>query len=196
MLTTECLAPSSCFYQHTLPDSLLAFTTVSVDALLNPFPETTPISKTLRRHRLNESQLPPLLAFIRQLTSALSVSALTLVVGLLYMRRLAKALQPAHYATSPGTAHRVFIASIMIASKYLDDEQPLTSARLARTLHAIGIAAWNSREISRMERALLTFLKFNIEVDMDAVRQLVRDNGLGNLEGELLKDLRVPSLDD
>ncbi|CAG8705485.1 3199_t:CDS:2, partial [Dentiscutata heterogama] len=90
-----------------VPAELIDFTTTSMDSFL-------PMS---RPQRQKSQQLPDLLDFIKKIIHDLNLPVLIVVVCLIYIHRLKKQL-PKNFETEYGTAHRVFISSILVASKY------------------------------------------------------------------------------
>ncbi|CAG8611374.1 2708_t:CDS:2 [Cetraspora pellucida] len=90
-------------------------------------------------------QLPDLPDFITKIIHDLNLPVLIVVVGLIYVHRLKKQL-PENYKTEYGTAHRVFISSILVASKYVDDV-PITARKMSES---VGKDVWSIKEIIRM----------------------------------------------
>ncbi|ORY01084.1 hypothetical protein K493DRAFT_312573 [Basidiobolus meristosporus CBS 931.73] len=105
--------------------------------------------------------------FIQQTTFGAKISAEILIASLVYMERLKKAL-PSGALGEYGTSHRIFLASLLIASKFLDDK-PLTTAKLVEVIGS----RWSTKEINRMERAFLNFLKFQLWVDLEELTAYV-----------------------
>jgi hypothetical protein len=63
------------------------------------------------------------------------------------------------YKTESNTAHRIFVSSILVASKYIDDD-PIT---IGQIVHASG-DVWTLKETARMELAFMKFLRWNLFV--------------------------------
>ncbi|ORX77610.1 hypothetical protein K493DRAFT_363256 [Basidiobolus meristosporus CBS 931.73] len=145
-----------------LPDSLIDFTTQSVGSLLN-----CPASLAGATQ-----PLPPLSDFIRETVCGAKLSVEILLATLVYFERFKKAL-PSGSVGEYGACHRIFLAGILIASKFLDDK-PLTTAKLVQVVGN----RWSSKEINRMERAFLNFLQFDLWVDSEEIHAFLQDNGV------------------
>ncbi|KAJ1972060.1 hypothetical protein H4R35_004885 [Dimargaris xerosporica] len=134
--------------------------------------------------------LPDLVPFARHLVTTCQVSTATLLHALVYLRRLRDTL-PAGALSRPGSSHRIFVAALLLASKYADDAHALTPRTIANTLMhwqplhtawsriALGrLSAQTSvwwafpREIARIERAFLRLLKFELHVTSEDLAAL------------------------
>ncbi|CAG8818376.1 40938_t:CDS:2 [Gigaspora margarita] len=113
--------------------------------------------------RQKSHQLPDLPAFITKIIHDLNLPVLNVVVCLIYVHRL-KSQLPKNYETEYGTAHRVFISSILVASKYVDDV-PITARKM---LDSVGKDIWSIKDIIRMERAFLSFIQWDLSIDRSA----------------------------
>ncbi|KAJ1972394.1 hypothetical protein H4R34_005423 [Dimargaris verticillata] len=126
--------------------------------------------------------LPDLVSFARHLVTTCQVSTATLLHALVYLKRLRDTL-PVGALSRPGSSHRIFVAALLLASKYADDVQALTPRTIAnilmhwQPLHTAwsrialgGLSAQASvwwafpKEIARIERAFLRLLKFELHV--------------------------------
>ncbi|KAL7746625.1 hypothetical protein RI367_008025, partial [Sorochytrium milnesiophthora] len=65
--------------------------------------------------------LPPLPTFVRRILRLSRVQPHTLLVAHIYIRRLARSLKTPPAATRPDTPYRLFLAAILLASKYTSD---------------------------------------------------------------------------
>ncbi|KAJ2756469.1 PHO85 cyclin-1 [Coemansia pectinata] len=81
-----------------------------------PSPPTTPGSSAL-------SSIPPLDMFITNLVLRSRVQAGTLICTLVYLRRLRRRL-PKEARGMECTCHRIFLATLIVAGKYLNDASP------------------------------------------------------------------------
>ncbi|CAG8677625.1 17727_t:CDS:2 [Acaulospora morrowiae] len=140
-----------------VPDSLIDYASTSVRSILH-------VKSTLPSHKSLQPYLPDLLIFIKKLITDLELPVLTIIVCLIYVHRFKKAL-PKNYRTEYGTAHRIFVSSVLVASKYIDD-QPLTSRRV---VESVGWDVWSIKEVNRMERTFLNSLKWNLSVDRESL---------------------------
>ncbi|KAK9760673.1 hypothetical protein K7432_015072 [Basidiobolus ranarum] len=145
-----------------LADNLIGFTTQSVDSLLN-----CPTSSAD-----GAQSLPSLYQFIQDTTTVARISPEILVASLVYIERFKESL-PVGSKGEYGACHRIFLAGILIASKFLDDK-PLTTAKLVQVMGN----RWSSKEINRMERAFLNFLQFRLWVDSEEIYTYIAKNGI------------------
>ncbi|RUS12695.1 hypothetical protein BC937DRAFT_87233 [Endogone sp. FLAS-F59071] len=155
-----------------IPDSLIDFTSTSFDAILHPLPPST-------NDGLSTPTLPELLPFIKSITETCKISVLTILVALIYVKRLQSSL-PAGYITEYGTAHRIFVSSVLVASKFLEDD-PLTSKKL---VDATDGKMWTMKDITRMEIAFLKFLKWDLRVEVEHLKSFLQEH-----------EVEVPELD-
>ncbi|KAH8756121.1 hypothetical protein F5883DRAFT_570399 [Diaporthe sp. PMI_573] len=82
-----------------------------------------PNGPTPQAKQQEAARLPTLEEFITHLVSSSGVQVPTLMSTLVYLSRLHSRLQP----TAKGlrcTAHRIFLASLVLAAKYLNDISP------------------------------------------------------------------------
>ncbi|KAG0164091.1 hypothetical protein DFQ30_010520 [Apophysomyces sp. BC1015] len=91
------------------------------------------------------------------------IQPLHMVLGLMYVQRFRETLPPG-YKAEPEAAHRIFAASILVASKYIDDHC-LSTKQLVRATGDV----WSIKEMTRMELAFLTFLKWNLHIRQEEI---------------------------
>ncbi|KAJ1930160.1 hypothetical protein IWQ60_000566 [Tieghemiomyces parasiticus] len=127
--------------------------------------------------------LPAIIPFVRHLVTECRLTNATLVYALVYTHRLHQRL-PAGALSKPGAMHRILVAALLLANKYIEDVPTLTPQRLANTLMrwpalesawsriALGGPATKQAlwwafpvEISRVERAMLKLLDFQLYVE-------------------------------
>ncbi|KAJ2881834.1 PHO85 cyclin-1 [Coemansia aciculifera] len=118
-----------------------------------PSPPTTPGSSAL-------SSIPPLDMFITNLVLRSRVQAGTLICTLVYLRRLRRRL-PKEARGMECTCHRIFLATLIVAGKYLNDASP-KNKYWARYSTVFTVA-----EINLMEKQLLFLLDFDLRIDND-----------------------------
>ncbi|KAJ2828205.1 PHO85 cyclin-1 [Coemansia sp. 'formosensis'] len=118
-----------------------------------PSPPTTPGTSTL-------SSIPPLDMFITNLVLRSRVQAGTLICTLVYLRRLRRRL-PKEARGMECTCHRIFLATLIVAGKYLNDASP-KNKYWARYSTVFTVA-----EVNLMEKQLLFLLDFDLRIDND-----------------------------
>ncbi|KAJ2081001.1 PHO85 cyclin-1 [Coemansia sp. RSA 988] len=115
-----------------------------------PSPPTTPSSAL--------STVPPLDVFITNLVLRSRVQAGTLICTLVYLQRLRNRL-PKEARGMECTCHRIFLATLIVAGKYLNDASP-KNKYWARYSTVFTVA-----EVNLMEKQLLFLLDFDLRID-------------------------------
>ncbi|KAI9313105.1 cyclin domain-containing protein [Dichotomocladium elegans] len=134
----------------------------------------------------NPHPLPPLGSFVATLFQRSKLPPSVCLVSLIYLQRL-KAHLPPFARGNPDTPYRLFIASIMAASKFiLEPQQSLTSQDLAPMIDY----CYTSKEINSMERSFLGLINFDLFVNLQSIKDYLA------LHGSLLEmDLVEQALD-
>lgn len=76
------------------------------------------------------------------------------------------------YKAEPEAAHRIFVASLLVASKYSED-RCLSTKQVVRATGDV----WSIKEITRMELAFLRFLHWDLYVSHEEMIKFVHDLG-------------------
>lgn len=146
--------------------------------------------------RKRASHLPDLLPFIKLVTEKCKVQPILLVMALIYVQRFRKALPAGMllmfyafgilymnvpmthcchngkmilgYKAEPQAAHRIFAASVLLASKYSEDDH-LSTRQLVRATGDV----WSAKEMTRMELAFLRFLQWDLHIEMDEMESFL-----------------------
>lgn len=103
----------------------------------------------------------PLTTFIYKLIEYSNVQTPTLMAALVYLNRLRKAL-PGNAVGIETTRHRIFLASLILSAKSLNDSSPLNKHW---TKYTDGLLT--NQDVNSAERELIGILKWNLTVDQD-----------------------------
>ncbi|KAJ1973415.1 PHO85 cyclin-1 [Dimargaris verticillata] len=106
---------------------------------------------------LTSVPVPPMHEFITKLASSSRVNLGTLIATTVYLDRL-KQNMPTHATALECTNHRIFLASLILAGKYLNDASPKNKywARFSQR--------FSLPEVNLMEQQLMQLLNFQFEI--------------------------------
>lgn len=134
-----------------------------MDKHLPPTPPSTPPQEEESRSPLQPS-LPPLKAFIQGLVDRSHVQVPTLMSSLVYLSRLQQKLPPVAKGMRC-TVHRIFLASLILAAKNLNDSSPKNKhwARYSSVKGYEGFG-FSVTEVNLMEKQLLFLLDWDLRI--------------------------------
>jgi PHO85 cyclin-1 len=134
----------------------------STRAQLPPSPPQTPSPKAIR---VDDSALPSLDEFITQLVVSSNVQVPTLMSTLVYLTRLKSRLQPMAKGLRC-TAHRIFLAALILSAKYLNDSSPKNKhwANYSHISTDAGSFGFSRTEVNLMEKQLLFLLDWELRI--------------------------------
>ena len=137
--------------------------TVSQDGNLPPTPPSTPPRDVQPRARASP-ELPSIYEFILSLCKRSYVNVKTLMTSLVYLARLRSRL-PSVAKGMPCTVHRIFLASLILAAKNLNDSSP-KNKHWARYTVVPGHEnfGFSLTEVNLMEKQLLYLLDWDLRV--------------------------------
>lgn len=137
---------------------------------LPPSPPKTPEPESEE-----DKSLPTVEEFIRQLVVSSNVQVSTLMSTLVYLNRLRSRLQPQARGIRC-TAHRIFLASLILAAKYLNDSSPKNKHWANYTKISTSQYyqfGFSRTEVNTMEKQLLFLLEWDLRIhENDLYREL------------------------
>ncbi|KAK4097358.1 cyclin [Parathielavia hyrcaniae] len=113
----------------------------------------------------SDGTLPSIEKFITQLVVTSNVQVPTLMSSLVYLRRLKSRLQPMAKGLRC-TTHRIFLAALILAAKYLNDSSPKNKHWANYSVvstHAYNFG-FSRTEVNLMEKQLLFLLDWNLRI--------------------------------
>jgi PHO85 cyclin-1 len=137
-------------------------------------PPTPPKTPPPRAVPAEDAGLPTLEEFITQLVVSSNVQVPTLMSTLVYLNRLRSRLQPMAKGLRC-TTHRIFLASLILAAKYLNDSSPKNKHWANYSvMPCAGLSFGFSRtEVNLMEKQLLFLLDWDLRItEEDLYREL------------------------
>lgn len=137
-----------------------------LDKHLPPTPPSTPPQEAEPRSPLQPT-LPPLRVFVQGLVDRSHVQVPTLMSSLVYLSRLQQKLPPVAKGMRC-TVHRIFLASLILAAKNLNDSSP-KNKHWARYSSVKGYEGFrfSVTEVNLMEKQLLFLLDWDMRITND-----------------------------
>ncbi|KAL7924862.1 hypothetical protein ACQKWADRAFT_260124 [Trichoderma austrokoningii] len=128
-------------------------------------PPTPPRSPEPRAVSSTDDALPSLEEFITQLVVSSNVQVPTLMSTLVYLNRLKAKLQPMARGLRC-TTHRIFLAALILAAKYLNDSSPKNKhwANYTHMNTADYAFGFTRTEVNLMEKQLLFLLEWELRI--------------------------------
>ncbi|ROW03016.1 hypothetical protein VMCG_05671 [Cytospora schulzeri] len=135
-------------------------------------PPTPPKTPPPRAVPAEDVGLPTLEEFITQLVVSSNVQVPTLMSTLVYLNRLKSRLQPMAKGLRC-TTHRIFLASLILAAKYLNDSSPKNKHWANYSVMGYNAFGFSRTEVNLMEKQLLSLLDWDLRItEEDLYREL------------------------
>ncbi|KAJ1964716.1 PHO85 cyclin-1 [Dispira parvispora] len=160
-------------YQNPLYHVIDVGVTPAVIAIIaqtacNVLPYQTPSPTSPNSIAAHAVKVPPMHSFISKLAVSSRVNAGTLISTMVYLDRL-KQIMPSNATAMTCTNHRIFLASLILAGKYLNDASP-KNKYWARFSENFSLA-----EVNLMEQQLMQLLNYQFEItEAQLLQQLQR----------------------
>ncbi|KAK4151642.1 hypothetical protein C8A00DRAFT_16964 [Chaetomidium leptoderma] len=130
-----------------------------------PSPPREPSPRTVKN---SDGALPSIEEFITQLVISSNVQVPTLMSSLVYLGRLKSRLQPMAKGLRC-TTHRIFLAALILAAKYLNDSSPKNKhwANYSAVTTRAYSFGFSRTEVNLMEKQLLFLLDWELRITED-----------------------------
>ncbi|KAJ1737978.1 AAA ATPase afg3, partial [Coemansia sp. RSA 1086] len=149
----------------------------TVDYLTKLFSAVNKPSTVLKRpdRPIDSRNFPEFRYFIRTLLINGRISADTLVHALIYLSRFHRKVSRQRALIEEGAKHKLFLASLLVASKFCDDRWPLATVVVCDFLPP---GLLSLAEVNRMERAFLRVIGYKLIVDPKELALLLSRHGI------------------
>lgn len=152
------------FSRQPVSEEMIQFlvaTTKSVIHIKRPAPELKKLNDTGMLYTQVDKKSVSLSNFIKRLIEYSNVQTPTLMATLIYLNKLRKIL-PANAIDMETTRHRIFLASLILSAKSLNDSSPLNKHWTRYTDGLLSI-----EDVNMAERELIALLKWDVVVKED-----------------------------
>ncbi|KAJ1731174.1 Tryptophan--tRNA ligase, mitochondrial [Coemansia biformis] len=159
---------------HHVPPTLITFTVEYLSKLFSAVIKPHDMLKRPDRP-IDDRKYPEFRHFIRTLLINGRISADTLVHALIYLSRFHRRVSRKRALIEEGAKHKLFLAALLVASKFCDDRHPLATIIVCDFL-PVGLLSL--AEVNRIERAFLCAIQYKLVVDPDELALLLSKHGI------------------
>ncbi|KAJ2786278.1 PHO85 cyclin-1 [Coemansia interrupta] len=159
---------------YHIPSTLSTFTVEYLSKLFSAVDRPNSTLKLPSRQPDNR-KFPEFRYFVRTLLINGRISADTLVHALIYLSRFHRRAFRKSAVVEEGAKHKLFLAALLVASKFCDDRYPLATISVCEFLPR---GLLSLEEVNRMERAFLRVIGFKLIVDPDELALLLSKHGI------------------
>ncbi|KAJ2793900.1 PHO85 cyclin-1 [Coemansia guatemalensis] len=170
----QLLQPTNVFSLYHIPQTLSTFTVEYLSKLFSAVEKPHTVLKRPDRP-IDERKFPEFRYFIRTLLINGRISADTLVHALIYLSRFHRRVSRQRALVEEGAKHKLFLAALLVASKFCDDRWPLATVVVCDFLPS-GLLSF--AEVNRIERAFLKVIGYKLIVDPDELALLLGKHGI------------------
>ncbi|KAJ2079704.1 Tryptophan--tRNA ligase, mitochondrial [Coemansia sp. RSA 988] len=165
---------SNVFSLYHIPQTLSTFTVEYLSKLFSAVEKPHTVLKRPDRP-IDERKFPEFRYFIRTLLINGRISADTLVHALIYLSRFHRRVSRQRALVEEGAKHKLFLAALLVASKFCDDRWPLATVVVCDFLPS-GLLSF--AEVNRIERAFLKVIGYKLIVDPNELALLLGKHGI------------------
>lgn len=139
---------------------MIAYIAQQIETLIQNIPTSAIKSRT---SPTEQPPPPPTLRdFIRSVSTASLVPTATLLCTTVYIKSVITNLDPSTTKKVKSTGHRMFLAAVMLASKFLNDRAP----RATDWVYYAG-GFFSLEDVNLMERQFLRILRWDLRISFD-----------------------------
>ncbi|KAJ2823505.1 PHO85 cyclin-1, partial [Coemansia erecta] len=159
---------------YHIPQTLSTFTVEYLSKLFSAVEKPPTVLKRPDRP-IDSRKFPEFRYFIRTLLINGRISADTLVHALIYLSRFHRKVSRQRALVEEGAKHKLFLAALLVASKFCDDRWPLATIVVCEFLPS---GLMTLAEVNRIERAFLRVIGYKLVVDPDELALLLGKHGI------------------